>query len=280
MEREWCLSMLVALSAGATLLACGWWPVAHGRHSSGRRLERSAWSRVWLPVAPALTLAAALCGWALREPDPVPERVPGSLILVSLPFALLLTRAAIRAGWSLLGDGRGAGIGTVGLLRPRMVFPRHLAESLDGQEIEAALEHESAHARHRDPLRIWLAQLATDLQWPWPQARERLQQWLWALELARDEEARVAGVDGADLASAILVAARSVHEANRPSVAALIGERSALKERIARLLAPLPTGSAGAIADKWRSFPSLIPALLGALALGAMFGERVLHVLL
>ncbi len=186
MDREWCLSMLLALFGGTMLLGCGWWPVARARQISARGLERIAWSRVWLPLAPALTVAAALCGWALREPDPVPEKVPKSLILISLPFVLLIARAAIRATRSLLAVRGGLGIATVGLLRPRIAFSQDLAISLDEREVAAALEHERAHARHRDPLRIWLAQLATDLQWPWPQARERLQGWLLALELARD----------------------------------------------------------------------------------------------
>jgi hypothetical protein len=280
MDREWCLSMLLALFGGTMLLGCGWWPVARARQISARGLERIAWSRVWLPLAPALTVAAALCGWALREPDPVPEKVPKSLILISLPFVLLIARAAIRATRSLLAVRGGLGIATVGLLRPRIAFSQDLAISLDEREVAAALEHERAHARHRDPLRIWLAQLATDLQWPWPQARERLQGWLLALELARDEETRAAGVDGADLASAIVVAARSLRGTSPPLGAALIGERCALKQRIARLLAPLPDAPGTTWADTWRSFLFLIPVPLIALALGAAFGERAIRVLL
>jgi hypothetical protein len=38
-------------------------------------------------------------------------------------------------------------------------------------------------ALHRDPLRIWLAQLATDLQGSSPGARERLSWWMAALGL-------------------------------------------------------------------------------------------------
>jgi beta-lactamase regulating signal transducer with metallopeptidase domain len=74
-------------------------------------------------------------------------------------------------------------------LRPWVLSSPYLAKTLDDRTIEAALEHERAHARHHDPLRIWLAQLATDLQWPWPQAHKRFQLWILALELARDEEA-------------------------------------------------------------------------------------------
>jgi membrane protein required for beta-lactamase induction len=76
MERELCLSILIVLIGGTTLLSCGWWLAADVRESSARRLERIAWRRVWLPVAPAIVVAAWLCGWALVEPDPIPEGAP------------------------------------------------------------------------------------------------------------------------------------------------------------------------------------------------------------
>src|SRR5216683_3171296 len=139
MERECCLSMLITLMGGTTLLACGWWPAARVRGSSALRLEEIAWRRVWLPVAPGLAVAA---------------------------FALLLARAVVRAGWSLIADQGDPATATVGLLRRWIVFSPHLARRLEEGQVNAVLEHERAHARHWDPLRIWLAQLATDLQWP------------------------------------------------------------------------------------------------------------------
>jgi BlaR1 peptidase M56 len=277
MERELCLSILIVLVGGSALLGCGWWPAADAPETSARRLERVAWRRVWLPVAPAILVAAVLCGWALVEPDPMPEGAPMSLILMSAPLALLFARAVVRAGWSLIGDRRDPGTATVGLLRPWILFSPHLAKALDERQIDAALEHERAHARHRDPLRILLAQLATDLQWPWPQARERMRRWLIALELARDEEARAAGVEGADLADAILATAR-FNQHLKLSVAALTGEASALKERIDRLLAP-PTEATGFQANTSGALPTVMVSLLLALALGATFGELVVQAL-
>src|SRR5260370_15085435 len=108
MERECCLSMLITLMGGMTLLACGWWPAARVRGSTALRLEEITWRRVWLPVAPGLSVAAWLCGWALTEPDPVPERGPISLGLAAAPFALLLARAAVPAGLALIVDQGGA----------------------------------------------------------------------------------------------------------------------------------------------------------------------------
>jgi hypothetical protein len=271
--------MLITLMGGTTLLACGWWPAARVRGSSALRLEEITWRRVWLPVAPALAVAAWLCGWALTEPDPVPERVPISLVLTAAPFALLLARAVVRAGWSLIVDQGDPATATVGLLRPWIVFSPHLARRLDEGQVNAVLEHERAHARHWDPLRIWLAQLATDLQWPWPQAHERLRRWLLALELARDEEARATGVEGIDLADAILASARFDQRVNLPLQAALTGEPSALKQRIGRLLDPLPTDSEETQVSARGPLLTLLPILSLALALGLMSGEPVIRVL-
>lgn len=279
MEREFCLSILITLVGGITLLGCAWWPISHRQSSSACALERIAWRRMWLPVMPALTVAAVLCGWALAEPDPVPENVPRSLVLMSIPFALLFVRAALRGGRALIGEGDDPATATVGLVRPWIVFSPHLAKQLNDRQIEAALEHERAHARHRDPLRIWVGQLATDLQWPWPQARERFSRWLVTLELACDQEARAGGIDGTDLAEAILASARFGGRNNLSMQAALIGEPSALKERIQFLLRPLPSAPDRTEAGRYGWFLMLAPALMLAVAAGAVFGERLIRVL-
>ena len=279
MERECFLSILVAFLGGMMIMACGWWPAYDVGGGSARCLEGLRWRHIWLPLVPALIIAAWLCGWALAEPDPTPEEASILLRLASVPFALLFGRAAIRAVWSLVRDEGDVVIATVGLLRPWVLFSPYLAKTLDDRTIEAALAHERAHARHRDPFRIWLAQLATDLQWPWPQAQKRFGLWILALELARDEEARNSGVDGSDLATAILASARVGRQAILPANAALIGDPSTLKERISRLLEPLPLDAPQMRTVTW-SAVVLIPVLLGAIGFGSVFGERVVGTLL
>lgn len=279
MERECCLSMLITLAGGVMLLACGWWPAAHFTSRSARAVEKITWRQIWLPLVPGLTVAAALCGWALVEPDPVPEKVPWSLVLASIPFGLLFVRAAVRSGRALMADQEDPATATVGILRPWIVFSPYLAKRLGDRQIEAALEHERAHARDRDPLRIWLAQLAVDLQWPWPQAQERLQQWLTTLELARDEEARAAGIEGTELAEVILASARFTRRANLAMQAALIGEPSRLKERIQRLLDPSPADPEESQRPWHDPLVLLVPSLAFALVGGAIFGERLVHAL-
>jgi hypothetical protein len=278
MERESCLLILITLVGGATVLACGFWPVGGLRESSGRRLERITWRRVWLPLMPALAAVAWLCGWALAEPDPIPEKFPISLLLISFPFAALCARAAFRAAWALFAKPDASGPTTVGLLMPSTILSPHLAKLLNPSQIGAVLEHECAHARHRDPLRIWLAQFATDLQWPWPQARARLHEWLIALELARDEEARAAGADGCELADAILISLRFSHAVDKASWAGLTGAPSALKERVARLLEPL-SADAETRTRKFGMLLTMLPAVWPSLALGIIFGEPVIRAL-
>jgi hypothetical protein len=262
------------------LVACGWWPSREVSGGSARYLERLRWRWIWLPLLPALIVAAWLSGWALAEPDPSPEKASMLLILASVPCALLFVRAAIRAVWSLLRDEGEVGPATVGLLRPQVLFSPYLAKELDDRTIKAALAHERAHARHRDPLRIWLAQLATDLQWPWPQAHKRFRLWIIALELARDEEARASGVDGSDLAAAIIIAsARLGRQAILRTNAALISDPSTLRERISRLLEPLSLEAPRTYSVTWTALVA-ITVLLGATGFGSVFGERIVGTLL
>jgi hypothetical protein len=47
-------------------------------------------------------IAAWLCGWALVEPDPIPERVPPVILVASVPLLFLFARGVARAAWSLL----------------------------------------------------------------------------------------------------------------------------------------------------------------------------------
>ena len=278
MDRELVLAILVALLCGSALTATGWWPTGSPVAASGRALERRAWRRLWVPFGPAGLLLAALCGWALVEPADA-ERVPNCLLWGAGPFAAVVVRAAWRAWRSLASSHHDQAIATVGLIRPRIVFSPRIAKALDEQALAAAFEHERAHARHRDPLRLWLAQLGSDLLWPWPAARARFQCWRRALELARDEEARLSGVAGPDLAAAILAALRFSRRRASLSAAALGGDELLVAERIACLMRPLETEAAQA--DKrgmW--LLALAVGITLAVVLGTEFGERAVRVFL
>ena len=295
MERESLLSILIVLLGGLALQPFVWWPIGGTAQLPPARLERRSWRRLWYPVVPALGVAAGLCGWALREPDPVRDPLdPWVLLACWLPFGLVFARAAARAVWSLLRTPIDCGVSTVGLIQPQVVFSPFLARQLEDGVVRAALAHERAHAIHRDPLRIWLAQLITDLQWPWPWAGRRLEAWLEALELARDDEARAEGADGADLAAAVLGSVRYLERLTQPhpgmrltgtqlAHATLIGDAGALRKRVARLLEPLPPqieGAAPGFGRIDRAILLLIPLLLTALVLGMVYGQIVMRPLL
>ena len=278
MDREYFLDVLIAVIGGTAILGSGWWPAWSSSQAASRDWERLAWRRIWLPLVPAAIAVAWLFGWALVEPDPA-ENVPAPLLLAALPFGAFFARAAVRAMRSLIRRLPDHGAMTVGLFRPRIVFSPALAGVLDSRALQAALEHEQAHRRHRDPLRLWLAQFATDLQWPWPQAGERFRIWMRALELARDEEARARGVDGPDLAAAVVASSRLYQHATSSVGSALTGDASALKERVARLLEPVPV-TVEKTYIPWLIPALLVPGLVLAAALGSIFGESVVRALL
>ena len=280
MERESLLAILIVVLGGLVLQVFAACPGRFGQQSTVRRRERILWLVIWWPVAPALTVAAWLCGWALSQPDPVPHRVGRLLFVAAGAFAILCIRALVRAVWSLCRSAHFYGIVTVGLLRPRIVVAQELALVLDERAMQAALTHEQMHARHYDPMRIWLAQFVTDLQWPWGAAQRRFTDWLAALELARDDEARAGGIDGADLAAAVL---GSLRFQCRPSgtAATLIGRPEALPARIARLLEPLPGAAAAAIETPYIALTgALLLVWACAIMLGLACGQPLIDTLL
>ncbi len=287
MGRETLLTILLLLFGGLAAQPLAAWPWRQAGGVTPAIAERRAWRRIWLPLVPTLVVAAWLCGWALRQPDPVRGHVDRALLVAAcLPFALVAIRAAARSLRALVREPVPLPVCTAGLLQPRVVFSPFFARTLDDAQIRAAWEHEQAHVRHRDPLRIWLAQIATDLQWPWPWARERFDAWLQVLEWARDDEARSRGASGVDLAAAVLATARQFAPGGRQAApdAALAGDAGSLQLRIGRLLAPLPVG--GASKARAGSGDRVAAAAAGALvvtaivlvvASGALYGNAVLH---
>ncbi len=276
MNRELAFAILVSALCGAAVTAAGWWPFREILTSSGRALERRAWLRIWVSFGPALVLFAVLSGWVLVEPAQT-ERLPRGLLLCALPFAVVLARAVSRAIGSL-ASRQDVTAATIGLFRPRIILSAEVIRALDKPALAAALEHERAHARHRDPLRIWLAQLASDLFWPAPAAAARLRCWRRALELARDEEARSIGVAGPDLAEAIVSSIRLV-AAGQPAGAATLSDSEFVEERVIRLLRPLEADPAR---GQW-SLPALfIVSVLAPLAifLGTQYGEGLVRFVL
>ncbi len=292
MERETLVTLLSMIFGGLALQVLAGLPAGGSAAVDPAVLERQTWLAVCSPLAPVLVIAAWLIGWAFTQPDPVTGLDPYVIAAVWLPFGLLFARAAVRAVWALVRNPPECGVSTFGFLQPQVAFSPFLARRLDEPVIRAALAHEHAHARHRDPLRIWVAQIITDLQWPWPQAQRRLTAWLAALELARDEEARRDHIEGADLAAAVLASVRYLGELSpcertglggtQLAHARLIGDETTLKHRVSRLLAP-SSRAEGASAKYFglrRALVLMVPLVLLAMTLGVLYGPRIMSPLL
>lgn len=242
--------------------------------------ERAGWWRLVLPLFASALVFAFLLGWAIQEADPADEHVGLSIRLLALLGAAVVVRAALRATHALRRATRERiPIGTVGILRPTIIVSAAFRESVSDDVLAAALAHEAAHVNRRDPLRIWLAQLAADLQWPVPGAARRLSAWLLALEAERDDEAVATGIAGEDLAEAILVAARLQRGEPTGLCAHAQGGGEGIAWRMRRLLAVTSSNQRGARPSAWQ-VPAACATLLSAvLWLGVRFGDLVLPVL-
>ena len=269
MDRELVLATLALPLCGAALLAGSLLRLrlrAPTSSRSARALERHTWARIWLPLLPAALVLAFLTGWALQEPEDAEVAQP-LLVIAAIGCAVIWLRAGTRA-IRALRPASGLAM-TSGLLRPRVTIAPSLAAHLDPRALAAVHAHEAAHARHRDPLRLWLAQLATDLQWPSQTARQRFADWRSALELARDAEA-CESVDGSDLAAALIGAAQL--GAGSSATVGLLGDSDrAFADRIHRLLEPSPIDRAPAS----RRWIGVLVMLSLAAAIGAAYGEAI-----
>lgn len=274
MDREVVLAILGVVLTGVTLqLGALWPPTESVIATSAQHSEHRCWWRVWIPLAPMVLVLCALAGWAALEPDNS-ELVPRSLLFLSLPCAFVWTRAIWRAVKSLCRRPVVRAAGVIGLWHPRIVMSDRFRARIDDLTAAAAEAHEAAHARHRDPLRLWLAQFATDLQWPSKRAAQRLRVWMRVVEFARDDEARHRGVEGADLAAAIIAAVR-LYDTDGLELA-LVGDRADFETRIRRLLAPMPSDER-VPSSALRLVMAATPALLAIAFAGARFGESLVR---
>ena len=269
MDRELLLIGLTALVGGGIA-----WLVAPLGRSEGSgpawRREQRAWRQLLAPLV-LIALGSALClGWALQEPEDSDERLALLDWMVVVLVLALWARALARLARSMVARPA-MPIAVVGIAVPRIIVDPALERLLDADALAAALAHEAAHVRHRDPLRIAIAQLATDLQWPWPQPRRRLASWRCVLEETRDDEAVLDGSRPEDLAAAIIGAARW----SAPGAGASLGEHP-IERRVRRLL----DGAPRVPAPRSRSLALLFAsAVIASLVVGFTIGEDVLALL-
>lgn len=242
--------------------------------------EARAWWRLMQPLAAGALVVAFLAGWALREPDPADERVAFEPCLLAGLVGAIVLRALFRATHSvLLARSLQAPIATVGLFRCRVVVSDAFKKAADEKVLDAALAHEAAHIRRRDPLRIWLAQLAADLQWPIPHGHRRFRNWALALEMQRDDEAVLDGASATALAESIIVAARLRTYPGAQPIARITGQGDGLALRVRRLLTDETASPPSGTRWHWWVRTSCLAAIVGAAMLGAAYGDSLLLLL-
>ena len=277
MARDTFIAAFVLLLAGGVVLVASLVVSAVTRGARGLR-EHQAWRALWAPLVPGWCVIAAFVGWGVVDPDD-DEVIRVRTLIVAGFIGLIWARALVRAFLSFRKRHDGALLFTSGLVAPRVHVDARVRAVLEDAVLEAALAHERAHVAHRDPLRIWLAQFVTDLQWPLPGSKRRLARWLEALEVARDDEARLGGARGADLAHAILTVAKlTVGTGENAACATLAGNPLDLRARIERLLRDEPPSIAPGWPWTWSvAFAFAVTAF--GLAGGVLGGEPLLDFL-
>jgi hypothetical protein len=232
--------------------------------------EQRAWRLLLAPIVMIALGSAMWLGWALQEPEDSDERFAALDWMVAALVLALWARALARLARSIVARPA-LPIAVVGIALPRIVVDPELQRLLDADAFAAALAHEATHVRHRDPLRIALAQFATDLQWPWPQPRRRLASWRQMLEEVRDDEAVLDGTCPDDLAAAIVGAARW----SARGAGASLGDHP-IERRIRRLLDEVTR----ARAPRSRSFSILFASCaIASLIVGFAIGDDLIALL-
>lgn len=145
-----------------------------------------------------------------------------------------------------------------GVLRPRVLLSDALAMAVTPVQLAAALEHERAHLRRRDPLASALLALASFAALPFAARAASLSFRAAAEEAADADAARVHG--GIAVADALLAVARL-----QTSTPLLAFAEGALERRVRALLAEAPSVRArGLIVSAILVVVGLVAALLGA----------------
>ncbi len=181
-----------------------------GRFSMGDALCGDCWrgpitSLVSLFVVATLALALVagllrviLLGYTLRR------RLSPAPVHLQQCADDLASRAGVRPVPVLLLRAERPVAFTWGLIRSHLVLSTWMLENLDGEELEAVLAHELAHALGHDCRTIWLATLLRDatlfLPWTW-RARRAV---ITGKELLADDAA--VGMTGRPLALASAIA--------------------------------------------------------------------------
>lgn len=208
------------------------------------------------PAMPVTPIAAAEAAWTARtrggtagqsSPPPIPRRpwAPAAVAALYLAgvawFGARLLGGSLRA-LRLARTRNGARVTTpvtVGWFRPRILLPAAARDWTEDQ-LACVWAHEQAHARRRDPLVQWLAQLNRALYWFHPLAWWLERTLAHLAEEACDEAVIDAGHDPRSYCELLVHLARGVAASGGRLAAALPLPGGRLERRIRRVLEAVP----------------------------------------
>ncbi|MFD2372090.1 M56 family metallopeptidase [Brevibacillus sp. GCM10020057] len=127
---------------------------------------------------------------------------------------------------------------TVGLRRRRIVLSTGLLELLDEKELAAVIHHESFHAAHADPLKVFLLSLLSAVFWYLPVLKHIHAHYKVVREVLADRHAMEQTGGMADLGRALLKLLKQRQPAAVMQAAHVSFADTAINYRIQRLLDP------------------------------------------
>lgn len=282
---------LVHLAAGLVVAAIS--PAAI-RLAARMRASRAAaflFALRLLPAAGALAVVGGLCApsYLWLEPRATAEEVGVGFLGMAVVGAAICGAAAARAlsgicslvrlqrHWkriaqpesvagrtALVMDEQTPLLALAGIFRPRLVASRAVLNTLGGEELQTAIDHEQAHVASRDNLKRLAFLLAPDLLPFWPALRTLEGAWRRFTEWAADDRAVRGDAERSLALAAALVRVARLRgaPAASPLITSLLADSSDLADRVNRLLKPASAAPAG---RAW-ALPLLTLATIGVTA--------------
>jgi hypothetical protein len=211
-----------------------------------------------LPIVMLGSLLAVSVGLglsALRRNLAASQLLVRRVQLLAVPPSPDLLASAEAAGLAervdLLDTAQGFSF-VYGLRGPRVAISRGLVDRLSPAELQAALEHEGYHVRHRDPLRSVIAVVLVEALFFLPSLAVLRRRYEAGRELAADRSAEER-CGQRPLVGALLKALEAPQWSKRASIASL-GNPELLSMRLTQIETGLPPSvSVGGISDLGRS---------------------------
>jgi len=217
-------------AASATTVPTAGWPLAVAAiWGAGCLVLSAVWVMRWLRVASLVRASQPL-----TDPDILARvRRAASVVGVTRPLRVVVSDSSIEPG-------------VFGILRPVLVWPRHLGAYLTTDQIDGVLLHELAHVRRRDNLTALLHAVVETIFWFFPPVWWLERRLVHERELACDQAAVASGGDPTTYAEGILRTCEVYAEAPLTCMSGVTG--SNLKARIRAIV----SGHSGNALGMWR----------------------------